>query len=142
MTTLGTMFGDIFQSLFKRPATELYPFERREAPERLRGQLYFDPTKCSGCAMCTKDCPSDAIELITVDKATKHYVIKYHIDRCTYCAQCVKSCNFNCLGMSAADWELATVDKDPFSISYGRETDLETLRARAAAGDQPGTGEG
>jgi formate hydrogenlyase subunit 6/NADH:ubiquinone oxidoreductase subunit I len=141
MIHLGTMFGDIFQSLFKRPATEYYPFERHDTPERLRGQLYYDPTKCSGCQMCTRDCPSEAIELITIDKATKRYVMRYHIDRCTFCAQCVKSCNFNCLGMSAADWELATVDKDPFTIDYGREADLEVLVARAAAGDQPGPGQ-
>ena len=141
MTTIGAMFGDILQSLFKPPATERYPFERRDAPGRLRGQLFFDPTKCSGCGLCTRDCPSEAIELITVDKATKRFVIRYHIDRCTFCGQCVESCRFNCLGMSSADWELASVQKDPFLVNYGRSEDVEALVARAAAGDQPGSGQ-
>ncbi len=138
MTTIGVMFGDILQSLFKHPVTERYPFERRDTPSRLRGQLFFDPVKCSGCGLCTRDCPSEAIELITVDKATKRFVIRYHIDRCTFCGQCVESCRFNCLGMSSQDWELASVRKDPFLVNYGRDADVEELLARAAAGDQPG----
>jgi formate hydrogenlyase subunit 6/NADH:ubiquinone oxidoreductase subunit I len=142
MTTIGAMLGDILQSLFKRPATERYPFKRYEASSRLRGQLYYDPAKCSGCALCTKDCPSQALELITVDKATKHFVIRYHIDRCTFCAQCVESCRFNCLGMSAEDWELASVSKEPFDVHYGRAEDLEKLLGSAAAGDPTSPGEG
>jgi formate hydrogenlyase subunit 6/NADH:ubiquinone oxidoreductase subunit I len=141
MTTIGAMLGDIVTSLFKRPVTERYPFERRAAPERLRGQLYYDPAKCSGCALCSKDCPSQALELITIDKASKRFVLRYHIDRCTFCGQCVESCRFSCLGMSSADWELASALKAPFTVSYGREEDLEKLLGPAAAGDPPRAGQ-
>ena len=130
---IGAMLGDVVQSLFKRPVTEKYPFERRPAPENLRGQLYWDlNAKCSGCGLCSKDCPSNAIEILTVDKATKRFVVRYHIDRCTYCAQCVKSCSFKCLGMSNDQWELAAIQKEPFTVYYGSDADVDFILAKAA----------
>ena len=130
---IGAMLGDISRSLFKRPVTELYPFERRPAPERLRGQLTFDPAKCTGCKICVRDCPAEAIEIIVVDKATKRFVMNFHTDRCTYCAQCVVSCNFDSLGMASDRWELAGLARDGFAVSYGREEDLRALAEKAAA---------
>ncbi|MCL4559037.1 MAG: 4Fe-4S binding protein [Chloroflexi bacterium] len=129
---IGAMFGDVFQSMFKRPATERYPFERRPAPENLRGELFFDAAKCVGCALCVKECPSEALELITIDKAAKRFVIRYHVDRCTFCAQCVQNCRFKCLSLSNEKWELASGKKDPFTIYYGRDEDIEFLLAKAA----------
>ncbi len=38
---IGVMFGDVANSLFRKPITERYPFERNEAPERFRGQLIW-----------------------------------------------------------------------------------------------------
>jgi formate hydrogenlyase subunit 6/NADH:ubiquinone oxidoreductase subunit I len=130
---IGAMLGDITRSLFKRPVTELYPFERRPAPERLRGQLMFDAAKCTGCKICVRDCPAAAIEIAIVDKATKRFVMKFRADRCTYCAQCVVSCNFDSLSMSHEQWELAALTLAPFAHSFGREEDLRTLAEREAA---------
>lgn len=132
---LGTMLDDIFQSLFRRPATRLYPFERQSAPPRLRGKLHWTPDKCTGCALCVKDCPAQAIELITVDKANKRFVVRYDLDRCTYCAQCVQSCRFNCLTMSSEEWELAALNKEPFTVYYGNEADVQAVLARLPRSD-------
>ncbi len=130
--TIGSMLSDIVSSLFKKPITETYPFKKYPSPVRLRGKLIYDPAKCSGCQLCVKDCPADAIELLVVDKVAKRFVMRYHADRCTYCAQCVESCRFDCLGMSAEDWELASVNKEPFSVYYGRDEDIQALMARLA----------
>jgi formate hydrogenlyase subunit 6/NADH:ubiquinone oxidoreductase subunit I len=130
---LGAMLGDMVRSLFKKPMTEMYPFKKTAAPSRLRGELIYNPEKCTGCQLCIKDCPSNAIELITVDKATKHFVMRYHIDRCTYCAQCVENCRFACLSMSNEQWELAALNKEAFTVTYGREEDIQKLLERAAA---------
>ena len=119
------MLKDVVGSLFKRPVTEKYPFEQKPAPDRLRGKLNWDPEKCVGCGLCAKDCPSNALEVIMVDRAKKEVVIRYHMDRCTYCAQCVKNCRFNCLEMSSDDWELAALNKEAFSIYYGEDEVLE-----------------
>jgi|SRR5690606_16152892 formate hydrogenlyase subunit 6/NADH:ubiquinone oxidoreductase subunit I len=119
---IGTMLGDVTTSLFRRPVTRRYPFERRPAPARLRGRLIWNPEKCTGCQLCCRDCPSNAIELIIIDRASKQFLMHYHIDRCTFCAQCVHSCRFNCLGMSNEDWELAALSRDDFSVFYGNES--------------------
>jgi len=128
------MLGDILRPLVHRPVTERYPFERREAPPRLRGKLIWNPQKCTGCALCNKDCPSNAIELITLDKASKRFVMRYHVDRCTFCAQCVQNCRFGCLSTSNQEWELAALKKEAFTIYYGNDADIESALARFARG--------
>ncbi len=132
---IGSMLGNIVGSLFKKPATEKYPFVRYPAPENLRGKLHWDPEKCSGCQLCVKDCPSDAIELITLDKVNKRFVMRYDVDRCTFCNQCVMSCRFDCLSLSNEEWELATLSKETFTVYYGKDEDVQFLLERAA---QPG----
>ncbi len=129
---IGAMLGDITRSLFKAPVTERYPFEKKPAPDRLRGKLVFDPTKCTGCKVCLRDCPANAIDLVVVDKAAKRYVMTFHVDRCTYCAQCVVNCNFDCLALSDTEWELAALDRDAFVTQLGRDEDIRTLNEKAA----------
>ncbi|MBE2221382.1 MAG: 4Fe-4S binding protein [Anaerolineae bacterium] len=132
---IATMFSDVVGSFWKKPATVQYPFERVEAPTRLRGKLEWDPEKCTGCSLCSKDCPADAIEIITIDKKAKRFVMQYHMDRCTYCAQCIESCRFSCIEMSDEQWELAATSKVPFEVSYGREEDLAEALAKFALAD-------
>jgi formate hydrogenlyase subunit 6/NADH:ubiquinone oxidoreductase subunit I len=117
------MFQDIVESFFKKHDTQLYPAERIAPPERYRGILSYDPSLCTGCSLCVKDCPSNAIQLVILDRAAKQYVVKYHMDRCIYCGQCMVSCKFKCIGMSNQDWEHAALNKD-FMVYYGREQDI------------------
>jgi NAD(P)H-quinone oxidoreductase subunit I len=135
---VGAMIGDVIRSLFKKPATEFYPFVKTAAPDRFRGKLHYDPEKCSGCMLCIKDCPSNAIELITVDKANKRFVMRYHADQCVYCSQCVENCRFKCLSLSNEEWEMASTNKQAFEVTYGREEDIAVLLSRAA---RPGENE-
>ena len=139
---LGTMLVDVSSSLFRQPVTEKYPFERREAPERLRGQLHWNSEKCTGCGLCAKDCPANAIEITVLDKKAKYFVLTYHADRCTYCAQCVHSCRQGCLTMSPMEWELAALSKEPFTIHYGDEADVQlALAGSSSPDDNPATKE-
>ncbi|MCP5095879.1 MAG: 4Fe-4S dicluster domain-containing protein [Chloroflexi bacterium] len=136
MLKVGTMFSDVLRSLFQRPATEQYPFERTEAPTRLRGHLNWNAEKCTGCRLCVKDCPSQAIELITIDKKAKQFVMRYHADRCTFCAQCVQNCRFECIEMASEDWELAALTKEPFTVYYGDDTDVAGVLASFTKADE------
>jgi len=121
--TIGTMFTDIFQSFFTKYDTQLYPVERITPPERYRGALSYNSSTCTGCSLCVKDCPSNAIELVIMDRAAKKYVMKYHLDRCVYCGQCMVNCKPKCLAMPNEDWEHAALDKD-FMVYYGKEKDI------------------
>lgn len=138
---IGTMFKDVFASLFKKNSTQLYPFEQTPTPERFRGNLHYNPSVCTGCCLCVKDCPAKAIELVTLDRATKRFVLKYHMDRCVYCGQCVVNCRFKCMGMSNTDWEHASLNKKEFTVYYGKEEDIETLLANLTVPDPKPTQE-
>jgi len=145
----GTMLRDIWGSFFKKPVTQRYPFERREAPDQYRGKLVWTPGKCNGCCLCMKDCPANAIELLTIDKKNKQFVMRYHADRCTYCAQCVQNCRLECLGMAHDQWETAGLKRETFVVNYGSEADIAIILAKhsptdaaepAASGAGPGGG--
>jgi len=131
----GRLLRDMLRSLFRRPVTRRYPSEQRPVPPRLRGALQFDPTHCTGCCLCEKDCPAQALELVMVDRAAKRFVLRYHLDRCTFCAQCVQTCRFGCLQMSNERWELAATRKEPFDVYYGDEADVHALLAKLACPD-------
>lgn len=136
---IGTMLKDVFESFFKKPATQIYPLEKVDTFDRFRGKLVYNPQACTGCCLCSKDCPSNAIELVTLDRAAKRFVLKYHLDRCVYCGQCVTNCKFKCMSMSSTDWELAAVKKQDFEVYYGNDADVEQFLAKLV-GPNPGTG--
>jgi formate hydrogenlyase subunit 6/NADH:ubiquinone oxidoreductase subunit I len=129
---LGAMRGDVLNSLFRKPATERYPFERNAAPEQLRGLLHWDSENCTGCGLCAKDCPAQAIEMIVLDRKAKRFVMHYQIDCCTFCAQCVSSCRQGCLSMDSDAWELAALGRSDFARWQGEAEDVtEALAERA-----------
>ena len=83
---------ELFRTLVKKRATVLYPFKERDKvhnPDGFRGKISFDRDKCIGCALCSKVCPSETIEIITDDKGKRP---KFYLDRCTHCQQCEDAC--------------------------------------------------
>jgi len=135
---LGMMINDIFESAFKRPATERYPFERKEAPARFRGQLLWNRENCTGCGLCAKDCPANAIEMIVLDRKAKQFVFHYNVDHCLFCAQCVHSCRQGCLEMQPQIWELAALSRDGYQLYYGAD---DVVKAYLASQTEPESGE-
>lgn len=134
---LPIILFDLIHSLFSKPATEPFPAAKTDDITRLRGKLDWHPEHCAGCGLCVKDCPADALELITLDKASKRFVMHYDVGRCTFCGQCVQSCRFDCLDLSSTEWSMATTDKARFSIYYGEQADVAQVLGTADQRDDP-----
>ncbi len=132
---LATMIGEVSRSLFKRPVTQKYPFEKHPTPERLRGLVVWEPGDCTGCGLCAKDCPSDALEVITIDKKAKRFVFRYDVGQCLFCQQCVESCRFGSLRMANDQWELAALTTDSYTYYYGDEADVQSVLAQPTEAD-------
>jgi formate hydrogenlyase subunit 6/NADH:ubiquinone oxidoreductase subunit I len=132
----GSMFSDVLPSLFASPMTELYPFERREPPERLRALLHWYQEQCTGCGLCVMDCPAQALEILTLDRKAKRFVLTFHVDRCTFCSQCTHSCRQGSLTLSNQGWELAALAREPLTFVWGQAEDVR----RVLAGELPAEG--
>lgn len=132
---IGVMISDVIGSLFKKPVTISYPLEPSPAPERYRGQVLYEPDKCTGCLLCCKECPANALDLVIIDRKTKKFVMKYRADRCVYCGQCVISCRFKALAMSNTIWELASLINEPLLLHQGRIEDIQYMIEKEKAGE-------
>ena len=84
----------LIRSLFKKPATLMYPVIPREYPERTRGSVAIEKESCILCGICAKKCPANAI---SVDRAGGTWTIERM--RCIQCGCCVEECPKNCLEM-------------------------------------------
>ncbi|MDH5815437.1 MAG: 4Fe-4S binding protein [Candidatus Nezhaarchaeota archaeon] len=102
------IFGDVLKTILQKRATLLYPFERREVPSDYRGKVEIDYNKCVGCGLCVKDCPSAALELVTLPDGKRKP--RYYLARCTFCSQCAESCPRGAIKMTQF-YELASYNR-------------------------------
>lgn len=82
----------VLKSLFKKPATLMYPVVPRQWQERTRGHIEVDMAACILCGICQRKCPANAI---TVNRAKKSWTIE-RMD-CVQCGYCVEVCPKTCL---------------------------------------------
>ncbi|MBN2048597.1 MAG: 4Fe-4S binding protein [Anaerolineaceae bacterium] len=130
---IGSMLSDIVGSLFTKPATENYPNVPSKAPLNTRGKVVYDESTCTGCRLCVRDCPAEAIDILILDRKAKRFVMHYMADRCIFCGQCVESCRFDSIHLSDKDWELAAISQSQFDIYYGTEEDVNEVLGKHAA---------
>jgi len=118
---IGAMVQELMGSLlFRKRATVLYPIERLEPPERFRGRLHYDTSKCTLCGLCARDCPGMVIKVVRekIEKedgsVERGGHLEWEMDRCIFCGQCAESCPKGAITFSH-DFELAQPDRESFS---------------------------
>jgi len=61
-----------------------------------KGTLILDKEKCTGCGLCTIDCPTKALVIHQISEKETFQLI-FLKEACNACAICEKSCPENCL---------------------------------------------
>lgn len=94
-----SVLKETLKNLFSKPSTLEYPKKVAIPVEKdLRGMFYADLGKCTGCTLCSIECPAKAIEMkkLPEDKKPKHNprglypVVNYMA--CVFCYRCVRVC--------------------------------------------------
>lgn len=91
------MLGNILKNVFSKPATRMYPMEKRETYKDVRGQIGIEIDNCIFCGICSKKCPSNAI---SVNKNDKSWEIDHY--KCIICNVCKEVCPKKCILSSEA----------------------------------------
>jgi NAD(P)H-quinone oxidoreductase subunit I len=123
------MLPELIKQLFSEPATNTFPakylppsiteFLKQVGegkasmnppiglPPNFRGKIVYERDACTGCTLCARVCPSNAIEVLPETKRMRIW-----ISSCIFCSQCTDACPKN--GLSMSD-EFLLADEDRFS---------------------------
>jgi formate hydrogenlyase subunit 6/NADH:ubiquinone oxidoreductase subunit I len=111
------MERELLKNAVSKPCTLAYPFEKREMPKGNRGRHEYDETKCTGCGMCSRVCPSFAIELKGL--GPKCEGLRVNLGACLFCQQCEESCPTGAIWLTTA-YELAVINKADEILDFKR----------------------
>ena len=75
---------------------------------------FIDKEKCTGCGLCTVDCPTKAF-IINQSNEGDTYQLVFRQEACDACGVCKKSCPENCLQL---------IEKDPEQNEAGKEAEV------------------
>jgi formate hydrogenlyase subunit 6/NADH:ubiquinone oxidoreductase subunit I len=109
----GRMLQLILESIFQKPSTINYPKDKSGKIKDFRGAISFDASKCIGCKLCMKDCPSNAIIIKQIGE--KQFEADIDLAKCVYCGQCADSCPKKAIGITD-EFELAALDKNKLKV--------------------------
>lgn len=121
---------DLLWSNLRRGAMTLRFPSRPNVSPGYRGLVRFDPTLCTGCAICRFRCTARAI---TFTSAKNEFTWSYDPGQCTFCGRCVEGCKAHALSQDSAC--------PPVYLSIGELKTSYTLKRQAPqprSGSVPG----
>ncbi|MBI5581519.1 MAG: 4Fe-4S dicluster domain-containing protein [Deltaproteobacteria bacterium] len=124
------MTHNILRNLVVRKSTRRYPFEVREAFDKVRGELVNDIVRCIFCGSCEVRCPSQCIQ---VDR--KAAVWNYDPFACVFCGVCVDICPAKSLSQKTQ--YLRSVDKRILISMQGELKKKSREKDKEAEKDKP-----
>jgi formate hydrogenlyase subunit 6/NADH:ubiquinone oxidoreductase subunit I len=107
----GRVIPEAIRTLFSGRVTSRYPDEEPDKPDRFRGRLEFDESNCTGCGLCARNCPANALEVTREEDGTITW--RYDVSKCIYCGQCIETCPIGAV-TNTKEFELAADDKGEF----------------------------
>ena len=122
--------GHELKNMLKKPATAEYPGKDRGYPERYRGHVENDISRCILCGMCMRGCPSGAISVSRPD-----YTWQIHPFSCVQCNNCVEVCPVKCLSMKPGYTEPGT-EKSSIVHRYSEEQIAKEIAKQKALAEK------
>jgi formate hydrogenlyase subunit 6/NADH:ubiquinone oxidoreductase subunit I len=120
----------LWKNLWGGSRTMVFPL-RPDVSERYRGLVRFDPTLCSGCAICKMRCTSRAIDFKT---GKGEFTWSYDPGQCTFCGRCVEGCKEHALSQDSECPPIyLTVGALKKSYTVARKTPVKPVAAAPTA---------
>ena len=77
---------DLFKLVLPSFKTDKVPF----------GKLRLDGSQCTGCGLCTQECPTEALIVLSSDEKD-NFQLFFRRDLCNACNRCIEVCPEQCL---------------------------------------------
>ena len=101
--SLFPMLKTIMAGLFGKASTLNYPISPKKTFETTRGRMEVEIGSCVFCGLCSRKCPTGAIE---VDRSEKTWSIARY--GCIQCNACAEACPKKCLRMDRTPPDVMT----------------------------------
>lgn len=136
LSPLRATMRTFIKTLRKRPRTVLYPYEDTDTPEfwgeghYWRGMHEVDWSRCIGCGLCSRVCPTQCITMedVAEEEAGDFFLRSQNdekkkkvdrpgvdIGRCSFCGYCEEVCPVEAWHMTN-NFELANHDRDALRV--------------------------
>lgn len=136
-TSVNTFLGDCaslvkglavtLRTMFRPAVTVQYPDEKLVLPERWRGVLSLEVSKCLVCMACVRACPARALSIkytVGPDKKRRIDAFPWLDEACAHCDMCVNACPTGALAFYH-DYEIASFSRDELFVDLAKAKTAE-----------------
>jgi NADH-quinone oxidoreductase subunit I len=115
------------RTMVRPVVTVQYPDEKLTLPDRWRGVLSLEVSKCISCGACVRVCPAKLIMLqshMGDDRKRVLDSLRWLNDGCAHCDMCVNACPTHALAFHHG-YELATFTRESLQVELAKAKTAE-----------------